>query len=259
MEPMIHKDEIQERAPKPAPRRIHKVCEQLQTGLSGQSMIWATKLAAAGLVKLELIGMEHIRACILDGRPIVFAGWHGHNFLTMCSYYKEVRHLTKGAILVPEGWNGSVMHRIGKAIELEVVQVKPGSGSTGWGRVTVSLIKLLRSGHSALLSPDGPAGPMRSVKPGICVIAKQAKAVIIPASAAATPGMLLRGRWDKHLVPLPFSKAVVCFGAPIDAAPTEASSPSTEELRERIEAALITGEQEAIRLCRAGKSRGTVQ
>lgn len=216
----------------------------------GRAIAWATKLAAGGFIRLRLEGTEHFRQYVQDGRPIVFAGWHGHNFLTMCSYYKEVREQRKGAILVPESANGDAMRRIGEAIHLEVVQVKSGSGPSGWARATVSLIKLLRGGRFALLSPDGPEGPAYIAKAGIGVIAQQAKAVIVPASAAARRGIRLRGRWDEHLIPLPFSRAVVYFGEPIDAAPPDGDAPSAEELRERIEAALHIGAQEAERLCR---------
>lgn len=255
LEPMIPKDQEQ-RAPSEL-AQDHSI--PWQARFVGTGMVWATKLAAAGFIKLDLIGTEHIQACIDKGRPIIFAGWHGHNFLTMCSYYKAVRFLTKGAILVPDSLNGTIMYRIGQKLDLNVVQVKPGSGSAGWGRATVSMIRMLRRGNSALLSPDGPEGPARQAKPGICVMAQQAQAIIIPASAAATPGLSLRGRWDSHLVPLPLARAVVRFGPPIDAAPSDRPQPSEEELRKRVEEALTAGELEASSLIKTAGKRGVAQ
>lgn len=252
MEPVTPKDNV----PKSSAKK-QTILFRANAGVLGYSIGLATRMAAAGLIKLDLVGTEHIEACKAQGRPIIFAGWHGHNFLTMCAYYHGVRFLTKGAILVPDSLNGSMMHRIGKALDLQVVQVKPGSGSSGWARATVSMIKLLRSGTSGLLSPDGPSGSAYRAKPGIGVIAQQAKAVIIPASAAASPALRLRQRWDDHLLPLPFSKAVVRFGEPIDAAPTNAPQPTGEQLRIRIEEALIAGalEAERIRKYAAGKEK----
>ena len=39
--------------------------------------------------------------------------------------------------------------------------------------------------------------------------------VVVPAAAFARPAVLLP-RWDRHLVPLPFARAIVVLGEPID-------------------------------------------
>jgi len=220
----------------PGPGRYLKA----KAALAGSLLVWATK-SMPRLVDFRLSGEEHIHEAVGQGRPIIFAGWHGHNFLTMLSYYTHVRHRIKGTIMVPDSWNGMAMDRVGKGIDLAVIKVGAELGPSQWARATVSMIKLIRSGRCALLSPDGPEGPAYEVKPGIAVIGQQTKAVIIPASAAASRSVRLRSRWDEHLIPLPLSRAVVHFGAPIDTSPTDGPAPSAEELQERIKAALAEG------------------
>lgn len=235
-------------------RSIARLMVRIRSAVLGQLMVWATKSVTAGLVDLRFSGQENIDEYIRQGRPVIFAGWHGHNFLTMCAYYAKVRNLRKGTIIVPESSNGLVMEYFGRRAGLHVTKVKSELGASQWARATVSMIKLVRGGYCALLSPDGPDGPAYTVKPGIAVISHQTKAVIIPASAAVKRGIKLRKRWDEHLVPMPFSEAVILFGDPIDTDPPDGVRPSAEELQKRIEAALTEGAIRARQLYREDRA-----
>jgi lysophospholipid acyltransferase (LPLAT)-like uncharacterized protein len=229
--------------------------------ISGRLLVWATKLVKAGFIDLRLSGEEHVHASIRQGRPVIFAGWHGHNFLTMCSYYAYLQQHFKGAtIMVPESSNGLIMNYLASRIGFKVIKVKPELGPSQWARATVSMIKHIRGGCCALLSPDGPTGPAYEVKPGIAVIGQQTQAVVIPASAAARRGFKLQRRWDEHLIPLPFTKAVVHFGTPIDtnSANADDPAPSVEELQARIGAALTEGAAAAEAWCRGSSANRKV-
>lgn len=221
----------------------------------GQLLFWATKLTV-GLVDLHFYGQEHILECRRQGRPIIFAAWHGHNLVTMYAYYAKLSNDFKCVIMVPESKNGMVLNYYGKKINIDVVRVKAELGPSQWARATVAMIKLMRTGYCAMLSPDGPSGPPYKVKPGIARIGQQAKAVVIPASAAANRAVRLRNRWDEHLVPLPFSRTVVHFGPPIDMNPANGPYPCAEELQERIEEALLEGARKAEELCRRSSKEG---
>ncbi len=217
--------------------------------IAGQLLIGATKLATR-IIRWEIHGEEHVHESIKQGRPIVFAGWHGDNFLTMFSYYAYFHTYFKAVIIVPDSSNGRIMEYFGTRANIEVIKVGAELGPSQWARATVSMIKQIRNGHCALLSPDGPSGPAYEVKPGIAVISQQTKAVIIPASAASSKGIRLQKRWDKHLIPLPFSRNVVYFGPPIDSHPAEGTIPTVEELQSQITVALNDGSQKAEALCR---------
>jgi len=222
---------------------------KLKTVLYGQLLVWATRLAPR-ILRLELHGLEHVRESVRQGRPIIFAGWHGHNFLTILSYSREIQKLCQGTIMVPDSDHGRIMEYYGSRTSLQVTTVNAALGPSQWARATITMIKQIRKGYCALLSPDGPDGPAYEVKPGIVYIGQQTKAVIIPASAAASRSIKLRKRWDEHLVPIPGSRAVVCFGAPIETILEDGQAVDAEQLRETIKQALDEGAKHAERLCR---------
>lgn len=223
---------------------------QWKTVLYGRLLLWATKLGKA-TIRWHISGETHIHEAIRQGRPIVFAGWHGHNYLTMLAYFVHMHGTFRAVILVPDSPNGRVMAYFGRKAGLTVIQVGEEMGATQWARATVGMIKEIRKGACALLSPDGPDGPAYEVKPGIAVIGRQSKAVIIPTSAAARPGFKLRKRWDEHWVPWPFSRAALVIGEPIDTSPRDGAEPSVEELQARIKTALDEGNRRAEALCRS--------
>lgn len=227
----------------------HSKIVVMKAKLFGQLILWATRFTAKA-VNWRITGEEHIHECMRQGRPIIFAGWHGHNFLTMFSYYVHLRRYFKAAIMVPDNKYGMVLDHFGQRAHIQVIKVGAELGPSQWARATVSIIKLIRTGYFALLSPDGPTGPAYRVKPGIAVIAQQTKAVIIPASAASRRGVKLKRRWDEHLIPMPLARTVIHFGQPIDTHPANGPAPSSEELQERIEQALNEGARKAEELCR---------
>lgn len=223
-----------------------------KTILNGTLLLWATKLGK-WTIRWRFSGMEKVDACIRQGRSIVFAGWHGHNYLTLLAYYVHVRKKIRAAVFVPNSPNGRIMKHFAERAHIDVIQVGEEMGPAQWARATVALIRQLRNGSAcALISPDGPEGPAYVAKPGVAVISQQAEAVIIPASATSRPGFKLRRRWDEHWVPLPFSRAVIHFGDPIDARPAHGPAPTAEELRLRVEEALLEGARKAEALAREG-------
>ncbi len=213
----------------------------------GELMVWATKRVAGDL---RVSGFDHIRQCRRQGRPIIFAGWHGHNLVNMAAYYTVLRGDFRCAIMVPEIAKGMVLDYLGRKIDIDVVKVGSGLGPAEWASASAAMIRLIRRGRCALLSPDGPNGPAFTVKPGIALMGRRARAVVIPASAASHRAVKLRYRWDDHLVPLPWSRTVVHFGAPIDAYPPEGPRPSAGQLQESIGEALAWGARKAEALCR---------
>jgi lysophospholipid acyltransferase (LPLAT)-like uncharacterized protein len=230
---------------------------RLKSKVYGQLLAWATKCVSMGLVRIHVAGEELVLEYLSQGRPVIFAGWHGHNFLTMCGYYAVMSKHFKGAtIMVPESSNGLVLDYFGQQVGIHVIKVSSELGPSQWARATVSMIKRLRDGYCAMLSPDGPTGPAYQVKPGIAVIAMQSKGVIIPASTAGSRCFKLRSRWDAHLIPLPFSRAIVHLGTPIDTTDGEGPVLSTEQLQARIQAALEEGALTAAQLIR-GISSGS--
>jgi lysophospholipid acyltransferase (LPLAT)-like uncharacterized protein len=69
----------------------------------------------------------------------------------------------------------------------------------------IEILRALRNGFDAGITPDGPSGPLYSFKEGSVAIARKAGVpvlLIVPNTRAAW-----RPRtWDRHLVPLPFAR-----------------------------------------------------
>jgi len=80
-------------------------------------------------------------------------------------------------------------------------------GSSGIeGRQAVNeLAQLVRKGWSTTISPDGPAGPARSLKKGVLHIALQSGVPIVPLAISASRFIAIRS-WDSKKHPLPFSR-----------------------------------------------------
>lgn len=154
-----------------------------KTPLFGNLLLWALKLGK-WTIRWRMSGMDKVEACLRAGRPIVFAGWHGHNYLTLLAYHVHLRKRMRAAIFVPDSPNGRVMAHFGEKARLDVIRVGMEMGPIQWARATLAVIRQLRTGAvCALVSPDGPEGPACVAKPGIGVIGRRAEAVIIPASA----------------------------------------------------------------------------
>jgi lysophospholipid acyltransferase (LPLAT)-like uncharacterized protein len=81
--------------------------------------------------------------------------------------------------------------------------------------------------------PDGPLGPRERVQAGIVVLAATTGAPIVPLAFAARPARRLAS-WDRFLVPLPFARAALVFGA----AATVSRELDRETARVRVERAL---------------------
>ncbi|MBC7189939.1 hypothetical protein H5U35_07005, partial [Candidatus Aerophobetes bacterium] len=77
------------------------------------------------------------------------------------------------------------------------------------------LIRKIEEGYFGFIAVDGPQGSPHQAKPGMIYIAKKTKATIIPLSIEAQRGIVLRRRWDKHFIPLPFNKITLFIGKPI--------------------------------------------
>ncbi|MGH7701883.1 MAG: glycosyltransferase N-terminal domain-containing protein, partial [Gemmatimonadales bacterium] len=69
-------------------------------------------------------------------------------------------------------------------------------------------------------TPDGPRGPRRELKPGVVVAAQRGPGVIVPLHAEAARAWRL-GSWDHFMVPKPFSRVAIVYGAPFEVAPGE--------------------------------------
>jgi hypothetical protein len=80
-----------------------------------------------------------------------------------------------------------------------------GSSSRFGREAAEGMVEVLRAGHDAAITPDGPRGPCYRLKPGALVVARRTGTPILIIGAQFTAAWRLRS-WDRFYVPRPFSR-----------------------------------------------------
>jgi lysophospholipid acyltransferase (LPLAT)-like uncharacterized protein len=152
-----------------------------------------------------------------EGRPIVFALWHGHMLPLL------YQHRGEGvSVLISEHRDGELIARVAESLGFRTVR---GSTTRGASRALIGLTRELASGHDIAVTPDGPRGPARSFAPGALIAAQRAHASVIAVGLSAKSAWRLRS-WDRFVIPKPFSRLSISYSepTPVDAANARAAS-----------------------------------
>ena len=78
----------------------------------------------------------------------------------------------------------------------------------------------MKNGYSIVTTVDGPSGPKLEVKAGAILMARIAKAPILPIACAADRAWHMN-TWDGFIIPKPFARVVVAIGEPYGIKPDE--------------------------------------
>lgn len=92
--------------------------------------------------------------------------------------------------------------------------VRGASGERG-AQAREALKSLLERGESVVLAVDGPAGPVFSAKKGCVELATAASVPIVPVAYRCSRAHEFAWRWDRTLMPLPFGRIEIVYGAPM--------------------------------------------
>ena len=178
------------------------------------------------LARIRLVGREHLDGLRESGESFIFAVWHGRMLLPIFLHRKEgIRALVS-------------MHRDGELIARAIDRIGyalfRGSSTRGGGKAFQEMVShLSRDKSSVAIIPDGPTGPAGVLKPGLITLAQRTGVSILPLSSASKPSRVLKS-WDRHMIPLPFAKAVVMYGEPIRI-PPGGSDEEREKYRKQVE------------------------
>jgi lysophospholipid acyltransferase (LPLAT)-like uncharacterized protein len=196
-------------------------------------------------IRLIPVGYTEIFKVKEQGRPMIFVGWHGHNFINLGVYLRMFGQDSQAVIMVRNDFGGRVLAHFARRSKIRVVFLGKDPNSFIWAKGVVKVIDLVKNGYDALLAVDGPEGPAYQVKPGAALMAKRSGAVLVTMVATSNRSMNLVKRWDKHMIPLPGARTVVHFGPIIDPMEQLSLPRTTDELREKIAEALLTGMHQA--------------
>ncbi len=172
-------------------------------------------------------GIEHLARLQRDGRPAIFAFWHGR-ILAATLYFRD-----RGIIVITsENFDGEWIARVIRRFGYGTAR---GSSSRGGVRALVQLRRDMAEGHAAAFTVDGPRGPAGIAQPGAIWLAGATGNPIVPFHIEAASYWNARS-WDRHQIPKPGSEVAIAVGAPIYVSATD--DETIETARQTLERAL---------------------
>lgn len=168
---------------------------------------------------LRLRVSEHPALAAVRDRPWILCFHHGRQFPLLAW-----RRRGETVVLVSHSRDGSMQARALARLGLVVVR---GSSSRGGARGLAALVRALRGrgggrARDAAFAVDGPRGPLGVVKEGAIVAARVTGAVLVPMGSAASRQRVLERAWDRFAIALPFARAALVLGPPIE--PTDGAA-----------------------------------
>ncbi len=190
-------------------------------------LVWAT-------TRWTLLGEEHARP--FADRPMILAFWHERLPLAALGWRLLARRVPqrdgrRAQVLISRHRDGRLIAAAVKPFGIDVVHASSSKGGAAGLR---GLARILADGGVAVITPDGPRGPVRVAAPGVAQLAALSGVPVLPCAVASTR-MRLAGSWDRMRFPLPFARGFAMVGAPI-----VVSRENTEAALAAIEDALTT-------------------
>jgi len=183
-------------------------------------------------LRLRVEGVDALVPHWTAARPLIYCVWHGR--ILMVPWLNARLRRTHGAravsVMTSRSRDGGLVGGYVRRFGLDVVR---GSSSRGGVTALRALVTAVRAGRDVALVPDGPRGPRGQLGPGVVALAGLTGAPVVPVGFAARPANRL-ATWDAFLVPAPFARAAVVFGA----ATTIARDADRERARKEVERGL---------------------
>jgi lysophospholipid acyltransferase (LPLAT)-like uncharacterized protein len=176
---------------------------------------------AAQLVRVWLCTL---RIYVDDASPIANARASGSRGLIYCFWHEDLlcwAYLFRGSdvhLLLSHSRGGAIF---GSMIERLGIHSSREVGAE-------------RDGTNVGVAPDGPRGPRREFQAGALLLASRTKMPLVTMALAYDRPWRL-ARWDKFVIPRPFSRVVLCVNNPLPVS-TGAGSLSLEDQRHKVAA-----------------------
>ncbi len=156
--------------------------------------------------------LDTTSAEIFHSKPIIMSFWHNQQ-LCMPRLFLGLRqkHTPIPYVMISKHTDGRLIARTVKFFGINSVA---GSSSEGGKEALLAQIDLVRSGNSAVITPDGPRGPIYKLKKGVVQLAIATQAPIIPI-AFGTKSYWQFSSWDRMILPKPFARGTFFIGKPL--------------------------------------------
>ena len=167
-------------------------------------------------------------------RPVIFCVWHNRLALAPFIYRAYTRHVRQPHHLtgvVSASRDGALIAGVFKSFGINAAR---GSSSRRGAQAFLELLTAAEAGSDIAITPDGPRGPRYVVEPGAIALAQLTGRPLIPVGPVLQWKIALRS-WDRFQIPLPFSRAIIKFGEPMQVQPNDDREQLRAELQRRLE------------------------
>ena len=163
---------------------------------------------------------------------VVLAFWHEYNLAALIVSMKRRAELLHASFST-QGFRGVVITTLLESTRanIRVVPLPPEGDRAAARDFALRMAALAREGRSLVVTPDGPFGPYRVAKPGALIVARASGLPVQPWAVQVRPGLRLRWRWDRQLLPLPFCRMRVVEAPQLGIGERERLSPRVAELQ----------------------------
>ncbi|MFM9001865.1 MAG: DUF374 domain-containing protein [Opitutia bacterium] len=135
--------------------------------------------------------------------PRVIVLWHENLFVTVLVAQKCLRR--KVTALISASKDGAWLVAFYRMMGVHAVR---GSSNRGGVGALMALTRSVRAGNHAGVTPDGPRGPRRVIKPGVATLARLTASPFLVLGIRHASAWSLSS-WDRFKLPVPFSKVEV--------------------------------------------------
>ncbi len=174
-------------------------------------------------LRWEIHGKPNYDEAVRRGKSFIVTFWHREIFPAV--WYWRKRGMV---VMVSQNFDGEFISRV---IHRHGYATARGSSSRGAARVLVEMVRTLRQGLEAAVTPDGPRGPRFVAKPGVVQLAKLSGASILCFHIVPRRAWVFRKSWDQTEFPKPFSRIAIFIAPPIEVPRQSDEKQQTEYLK----------------------------
>jgi lysophospholipid acyltransferase (LPLAT)-like uncharacterized protein len=182
---------------------------------------------------VNVVGTEHLDAALARAPSLLPCFWHQHQLFCAKFLLDQARRGLKAGWLISPSVDGELgalmVQRAGGHV------IRGSSTHTGARALRDYYEALVKRGISPAITPDGPRGPVNKFKPGAILLAQMSGRPMLPIAYAASRAW--RIKWDRFVIPWPFSRIAIAVGEP-RYVPRTLDAKAIERLQEEMEVAL---------------------
>lgn len=178
-------------------------------------------------------------------QPGIYTIWHRHIWVGSF-FFRQQNFYT----LASPSTDGEFITRVLAKLNYQIVR---GSSTRKSLTSMKKLFYLLKKNEKIIITPDGPQGPAKKVKPGLAHLQKRTKAKVYPVGVAVKRKKVFSS-WDRFVFPYPFTRVVLVIGKNIDFA----EGLTVNERCHLIEEKMVSCNQKAEKILRRDTGKGEI-